>query len=37
MKIKSAWTRQVKNGKQPKIGPQSHRKGSEPKNIKVVA
>ena len=27
----------LKNGKQPKIGPQSHRKGSEPKNIKVVA
>ena len=27
----------LKNGKQPKIGPQSHRKGSEPKSIKVVA
>tara|TARA_B110000305_G_C19015523_1_gene436908 strand:- start:23 stop:619 length:597 start_codon:yes stop_codon:yes gene_type:complete len=27
----------LKNDKQPKIGPQSHRKGSEPTNIKVVA
>ena len=25
----------LKNGKQPKIGPQSDRKGSEPINIKV--